>query len=62
MASTKPMWSKMRFRQARFPDLALGIGGLPRGRVVEISTESSGTTVALHSIAEARSWEASQPY
>lgn len=37
-------------------DLALGIGGLPRGRVVEIfGPESSGkTTVALHSIAEAQ--------
>jgi len=37
-------------------DLALGIGGLPRGRVVEIfGPESSGkTTVALHIIAEAQ--------
>jgi recombination protein RecA len=37
-------------------DLALGIGGLPRGRVVEIyGPESSGkTTVALHAIAEAQ--------
>ena len=37
-------------------DMALGIGGLPRGRVVEIyGPESSGkTTVALHSIAEAQ--------
>ncbi len=37
-------------------DVALGIGGLPRGRVVEIyGPESSGkTTVALHSIAEAQ--------
>lgn len=35
-------------------DLALGIGGLPRGRIVEIyGPESSGkTTLALHSIAE----------
>lgn len=37
-------------------DLALGIGGLPRGRVVEIyGPESSGkTTVALHCVAEAQ--------
>ncbi len=37
-------------------DLALGIGGLPRGRVVEIfGPESSGkTTVALHVVAEAQ--------
>ncbi|PWJ58526.1 recombination protein RecA [Dyadobacter jejuensis] len=37
-------------------DLALGVGGLPRGRVVEIyGPESSGkTTLAMHSIAEAQ--------
>ena len=37
-------------------DMALGIGGLPRGRVVEIyGPESSGkTTLALHTIAEAQ--------
>ena len=37
-------------------DLALGIGGVPRGRVVEIfGPESSGkTTLALHIIAEAQ--------
>ena len=37
-------------------DLALGIGGVPRGRVIEIfGTESSGkTTIALHIIAEAQ--------
>src|SRR6266542_5177898 len=37
-------------------DYALGIGGLPRGRIVEIyGPESSGkTTVALHVIAEAQ--------
>ena len=35
-------------------DVALGIGGLPRGRVIEVfGPEASGkTTVALHSIAE----------
>ena len=35
-------------------DMALGVGGLPRGRIVEIyGPESSGkTTVALHIIAE----------
>ena len=40
-------------------DVALGIGGLPRGRVVEIyGPESSGkTTVAIHVIAEAQSKE-----
>jgi recombination protein RecA len=37
-------------------DIALGVGGLPRGRVVEIyGPESSGkTTLALHTIAEAQ--------
>ena len=37
-------------------DVALGIGGFPRGRVIEIyGPESSGkTTVALHAIAEAQ--------
>src|SRR6201999_2501628 len=37
-------------------DIALGIGGLPKGRIVEIyGPESSGkTTLALHVIAEAQ--------
>lgn len=38
-------------------DMAMGVGGLPRGRVIEIfGPESSGkTTVALHVIAQAQS-------
>ena len=37
-------------------DIALGIGGLPKGRVIEVyGPESSGkTTLALHVIAEAQ--------
>ena len=37
-------------------DIALGIGGVPRGRIIEIyGPESSGkTTLALHIIAEAQ--------
>lgn len=37
-------------------DIALGIGGVPRGRIVEVyGPESSGkTTIALHIIAEAQ--------
>ncbi len=44
-------------------DLALGIGGVPRGRVIEIyGPESSGkTTLALHVIAEAQRRAAWRP-
>ena len=37
-------------------DIALGIGGVPRGRIIEVfGPESSGkTTLALHVIAEAQ--------
>ena len=37
-------------------DIALGIGGIPRGRIVEVyGPESSGkTTLTLHMIAEAQ--------
>lgn len=38
-------------------DIALGIGGIPRGRIIEIyGPESSGkTTLCLHIISEAQS-------
>ena len=44
-------------------DVALGVGGLPRGRIVEIyGPESSGkTTLALHVAAEARKRAARWP-
>ena len=48
-------------------DLALGIGGMPRGRIIEIyGPESSGkTTLALHVVAEAQKrgarWPLSTP-
>ena len=44
-------------------DAALGIGGVPRGRIIEIyGPESSGkTTLALQILAEARRWAASSP-
>jgi recombination protein RecA len=36
-------------------DLALGVGGYPRGRVIEIyGPESSGRRLTLHAIAEAQ--------
>src|SRR3989338_1259608 len=37
-------------------DIALGIGGMPRGRIIEIyGPESSGkTTLALHTVAQAQ--------
>ena len=45
-------------------DIALGIGGVPRGRIIEIfGTESSGkTTLALHIIAEAQKMGGEAPF
>lgn len=45
-------------------DIALGIGGIPRGRIIEVfGPESSGkTTLALHLIAEDRKWVEKQHY
>lgn len=44
-------------------DIALGVGGIPRGRIIEVyGPESSGkTTVTLHMIAEAQRMAASPP-
>ncbi len=45
-------------------DIAIGIGGLPRGRIVEVyGPESSGkTTVALSCVASAQRWRNSCIY
>jgi recombination protein RecA len=43
-------------------DVALGVGGVPKGRIIEVyGPESSGkTTLALHIVAEAQKQEAMQ--
>ncbi|RAI40264.1 recombinase RecA [Rhodoplanes roseus] len=54
--STKPLEIETVSTGSLGLDIALGVGGLPRGRVVEIfGPESSGkTTLALHCVAEAQ--------
>ncbi|MFD2183584.1 recombinase RecA [Rhodoplanes azumiensis] len=54
--STKPLEVETVSTGSLGLDIALGVGGLPRGRVVEIfGPESSGkTTLALHTVAEAQ--------
>ena len=43
-------------RVSGYPQLALGVGGMPRGRIIEVyGPESSGkTTVALQAVAQAQ--------
>jgi recombination protein RecA len=55
-SSQKPMEIETISTGSLGLDIALGVGGLPRGRIVEIyGPESSGkTTLALHTIAEAQ--------
>ena len=55
-ADEKPAPTQVVSTGALALDIALGIGGLPRGRIVEIyGPESSGkTTLTLHAIAEAQ--------
>lgn len=56
LKETKPLKTEVISTGSISLDLALGVGGLPRGRVVEIyGPESSGkTTLALHVLAEAQ--------